>query len=194
MGKYPRPEAPMIPMPEKMDQYDRDHEYYWLSTDGKSYTGKDHGAMLVEHKDLFGFTQAEVDRATEPQFNKDEMIDRYLHLYELAIERGWICILVNKIARALPSMPLAVFWFFAETAETYDRITAWLKSKGITQGVIRLKTIMMRTWDQPIPSLFAKTQFSKHGNKQTCHVCGTEMGQEELVKRGECPRCKTKLW
>lgn len=185
----------MIPTPEKIEQYDSDHEYYWLSTDNKSYTGKNHAAMLFEHKDLFGFTQQEIDYATDKSIILvEEMRDRSIHLAEVAVERGWICILVNKIARAIPGMPLAVFWFFAETAEVYARITAWLKSKGIANGVIRLRTIMMRAWDQPVQSLYAKAHLSKSGSKATCHVCGTEIGQEELVKRGECPRCGTKLW
>ena len=183
-----------FPTPEREAQYFMDHEFIWMSPDRKAYTGKDHGAVLVENKDLFGFTQAEIDRACEPVLNKQEMIDRYLHLYEVAIERGWICILVNKIAQVLPQVPLAVFWFYAETGEVYDRITAWLKQRGTTSGIIRLRTIMMRTWDQPVQSLYAKAQFSRTGSKPTCHVCGYEIGQEELVQRGICPHCQTKLW
>jgi predicted Zn-ribbon and HTH transcriptional regulator len=126
--------------------------------------------------------------------SKQEMFDRYLHLYELAIERGWICIQVNKIAQVLSGVPLAVFWFYAETADVYDKITAWLKQRGTTSGIVRLRTIMMRGWDAPVQSIYAKAQFSRSGNKQTCHVCGYEIGQEELVVRGVCPRCQTKLW
>jgi hypothetical protein len=183
-----------FPTPERTDQFLMDHEFIWLSPDRKAYTGKDHGAVLVEHKDLFGFTQAEVDRPREPVISKQEMFDRYLHLYELAIERGWICIQVNKIAQVLSGVPLAVFWFYAETADVYDKITAWLKQRGTTSGIVRLRTIMMRGWDAPVQSIYAKAQFSRSGNKQTCHVCGYEIGQEELVVRGVCPRCQTKLW
>lgn len=183
-----------VPTPERAEQYCRNHEFYWLSPDRRSYTGKDHGAILVENKDLFGFTQAEVDHAKAPAWSEQELMDKYLHLYELAIERGWICILVNKVARAIPAMPLVVFWFYAETEDVYDRITAWLKSKGITQGKVRLRTIMMRSWEAPVQSLFAKAQFSKSGNKATCPVCGNEIGNEELFVRGICARCGTKLW
>jgi hypothetical protein len=184
-----------IPTPERADQYCQDHEYYFLSPDNRSYTGKGHGQMLIEHKDLFGFTQKEIDYATDPLVvNVEELRDRSIHLATVAIERGWICILVNKIARAIPEIPLAVFWFYAETGEVYDRITAWLKFKNITSGIIRLRTIMMRSWDPPVQSVFAKAQFSRKGNKPTCPVCGYEIGQEELVARGVCPRCQTKLW
>lgn len=185
----------MIPTPERAQAFYETHEFYWLSPDRKSYTGKDHIAMLVEHKDLFGFTTAEIQRAQEPLVDQRETADRYLHLSEVVIERGWICILVNKLASIAPqSLPLAVFWFFSETEETYERITDWLKSKGIKDGVIRLRTIMMRSWDQPVKSLYARAQFSKSGKKPTCQVCGIEVGNEELIMRGQCPRCGTKLW
>lgn len=185
----------VVPTPERIEQWHKDHEFFWLSPDRKSYSGKDHGEMLVQHKDLFGFTQAQVDYATDRTVvSPEEMRDRSIHLAELAIERGWICILVNKIARAVPAMPQVVFWFYAETEDVYDRITAWLKGRGITQGKVRLRTIMMRSWDAPVQSLFAKAQFSKKGNKATCPVCGTEIGNEELYMRGVCARCGTKLW
>jgi hypothetical protein len=186
-----------VPTPEEAATYDANHEYFWLSPDRKSYTGKDHGAMLTEHKDLFGFTQTEVDRAREPVFLQGEMMDRYLHLYEVAIERGWICIILNKLARVLPSMPLAVFWFYSETPDVYDRIKAWLRSKGIADGVVKLKTIMLRTWTQPVQSLFAGTQFSKSGMNQTCPVCGNEVSADEMKSSpdgGMCSRCGNPLW
>jgi hypothetical protein len=184
-----------VPTPERAQVFYENHEFYWLSRDRKSYTGKDHVQMLVEHRDLFGFTDAEIARVKEPLIDQRETADRYLHLAELAIERGWISILVNKLASIAPrSLPLAVFWFFAETEEVYSRITDWLKSKGIREGVVRLRTIMMRSWDQPVQSLYARTQFSKSGTKPTCPVCGAEIGTEELIMRGVCPRCGTKLW
>ena len=191
------PDSPDVamPSPERLAQYIEDHEYFWLSTDKRAYTGKDHGAMLVEHQHLFGFTDKEIAKVREPVFNKEEMKDRYLHLYELALERGWICILVNKMATFTPkAMPLAVFWFFAETHEVYGRIVEWLKSKGVTNGIVRLRTIMMRSWDAPVRSLYAGAQFSKSGTKQTCSVCGTEIGAEELYTRGTCARCSNPLW
>lgn len=184
-----------FPLPEQAEQYYKDHEFYWLSPDRKSYTGKDHAAVLLEHKDLFGFTQQEIDTAKKPTFIKREFVDQILHLYELAIERGWICILVNKFASIAPnSIPLAVFWFNFESPDIYERITDWLKSKGISSGVIRLRDIMMRGWDQPVQSLYKRAQFSKSGTKPTCQVCGHEMSFEELRMRGVCPRCGTKLW
>jgi hypothetical protein len=186
-----------MPTPETAQTYYENHEFYWLSNEkpAKSYTGKDHAAMLVDHKDLFGFTQAEIDKAKAPVFNKDEMIDRYLHLYELALERGWICIIVNKIANVAPNaIPIAVFWFHTETHGIYERIKVWLESKGIRTGLVRLRTIMMRSWDQPVQSLLAGAQFSKSGLKPTCQVCGTEIGSEELYMKGICPRCGNHLW
>ncbi|GAG05864.1 unnamed protein product, partial [marine sediment metagenome] len=70
----------------------------------------------------------------------------------------------------------------------------WLKSRGIRSGIVRLRTIMMRTWDQPVESLLADTHLSKKGNKLTCQVCGTELGADEMIDRGKCPRCQNPLW
>ena len=137
----------------------------------------------------------QIDTARAPVFDKDEMINRYLVLYELALERGWICIIVNKIAAVAPNaIPSVVFWFHTENHEVYVRIEEWLKSKGITHGLVRLRTIMMRSWDQPVQSLLARAQFSKSGTKPTCQVCGTEIGSEELYMRGVCARCGNPLW
>lgn len=191
--RYDKMPAVHVPTPEEADAFDRNHGYFWLSKDRKSYTGKNHAAMLVEHKDLFGFTQAEVDRVMEPLADQGEMRDRYLHLYEEAIERGWICIMLNKIATLLPSVPVAVFWFYAETPDVYERIKDWLSSKDIKSGIVRLRTLMMRSWDQPVKSLFAGAQFSRTG-APTCQVCGTVISTDELISRGICPKCGNPLW
>ncbi|GAG01988.1 unnamed protein product, partial [marine sediment metagenome] len=59
-----RPNVSM-PMPEQVDNYIKNHEFHWLSKDRKLYTGKTHAAALIENKDLFGFTQQEIDYATD---------------------------------------------------------------------------------------------------------------------------------
>jgi len=184
-----------LPTPEQLEAYHRNHEFIWISPDRKAYTGRDHAAVCLDNPDLFGFTKEEINKTKEFTIYSNEHLGRVHRLFEIALERGWIWAQINKLAVLAPqTMCFATFWFQWENPDVYDRITAFLKGRGVTNGNILLRDIMMRGWQQPVQSLYAKAQYSRTGTKGTCPRCGNEVTKDELRSHPNCRKCGMALW
>jgi hypothetical protein len=183
--------------PEMAKKYHDSHEFWFIGPrpKHKAYKVDNHVSFMLDNKELFGFTQQEIDTAKGAGVDVIEQRGRIEHLYEVSVERGWIVVIVSKNVYVAPaSLPWATFFFNLESPQVYESIAKFCLSQGQRSGLIRYRDIMDRRWDQPIESLLAKAQFSKSGLKQTCQRCGNEIGADELVHRSKCGRCGNPLW
>lgn len=83
--------------------------------------------------------------------------------------------------------------FWVEDHQVYSRVMSWLSALHITdpdQKVLMKEWSSQRQWVTTSKQILSGGQFSKNPDRAvTCNRCGANIGKEEVVARGICPKC-----